>query len=59
MGAKYLNNLTGILNDALLDNSATYIQNWLLELKNNTQLVVEAVGKAQQAVDYILNKDLF
>lgn len=54
MGAGYLNNLTGILNENLLDNSAAYLQNWLTELKNDKYLLIEAAGKAQKAVDYIL-----
>ncbi|WP_051315849.1 ArdC family protein [Algoriphagus vanfongensis] len=54
MGAGYLNNLTGIMDRTLLDNSAAYIQNWLAELKNDKQLLIEAAGKAQKAVDYIL-----
>lgn len=53
MGAGFLNNLTGILNEDLLDNSAAYIQNWLSALRNNKQLLVEAAGKAQKAVDFI------
>tara|TARA_R110002020_G_scaffold292781_2_gene508159 strand:+ start:382 stop:1413 length:1032 start_codon:yes stop_codon:yes gene_type:complete len=56
MGAGYLNNLTGIMDHSLLDNSAAYIQNWLNELRNDKHLLIEAASKAQKAVDYILNE---
>lgn len=59
MGAGYLNNLTGILNKNLLDNSAAYIQNWLTALRNDKQLLIDAAGKAQKAVDYILGSNPF
>lgn len=59
MGAGYLNNLTGILNDSLVDNSAAYIKNWLDALRNDKQLLIEAAGKAQKAVDYILDEPPF
>lgn len=54
MGAGYLNNLTGILDKSLLENSASYIQNWMDVLQSDTHLLIEAAGKAQKAVDYIL-----
>ncbi|WP_084454513.1 ArdC family protein [Algoriphagus terrigena] len=56
MGAGYLNNLTGILNDQLLENSAGYIRYWLEQLRNDSHLIIEAAGNAQKAVDYILMK---
>lgn len=36
MEAGYLNNQTRVLNENLLDNSVTYIQDWLAGLKNDT-----------------------
>lgn len=39
-----------------IDNSASYIDNWLQALKNDKTLVVKAAQKAQKAADYILNK---
>ncbi|WP_339869313.1 zincin-like metallopeptidase domain-containing protein [uncultured Algoriphagus sp.] len=59
MGAGYLNNLTGILDQSLLENSAAYIQNWLNELRNDKHLLIEAASKAQKAVDYILMEPPF
>jgi len=34
---------------------ATYIQDWLNVLKNDTKAVVIASAKAQKAADYIIN----
>ncbi|WP_339869744.1 zincin-like metallopeptidase domain-containing protein [uncultured Algoriphagus sp.] len=59
MGAGYLNNLTGILDQSLLENSAAYIQHWLNELRNDKHLLIEAASKAQKAVDYILMEPPF
>ncbi len=59
MGAGYLNNLTGILDQGLLKNSAAYIQHWLTELRNDKHLLIEAASKAQKAVDYILMEPPF
>jgi antirestriction protein ArdC len=54
MGAGYLCGYTGIQNGMLVDNQAAYIQNWIAQLKNDKQLLIEAASKAQKAVDYIL-----
>ena len=56
MGAGYLNNYTGILDENLLENSVAYIQHWLQEVRNDKHLLIEAASKAQKAVDYILNE---
>ncbi len=47
--------LTGIKNETI-DNSASYIQNWLRALKNDVKIVVHAAGNAQKSVDYIVKK---
>jgi antirestriction protein ArdC len=54
MGAGYLCGYTGIENDLLIENQAAYLQNWITQLKNDKQLIIEAASKAQKAVDYIL-----
>ncbi|MEP0710695.1 ArdC-like ssDNA-binding domain-containing protein [Algoriphagus sp.] len=59
MGAGYLNNLTGILDKNLLENSVAYIQHWLSELRNDKHILIEAASKAQKAVDYILMEPPF
>ncbi len=55
-GAAYLCAITGIENSTI-DNSASYIQNWLNALKNDKRLLVTACGAAQKAIDYITDKD--
>jgi len=44
----------GILNRTI-ENSAAYLQSWIKVLKNDMTLIVHAAGKAQKAVNYILN----
>jgi len=56
IGAAFLNNHTGILNDETLTDSTAYIQGWLNKLRNDKKFIIEASGKAQKAVDYILNR---
>lgn len=55
MGATFLCGHTGIEN-AVIDNSASYISSWLTKLRNDVRLVVGSAGKAQRAADYILNR---
>lgn len=54
LGATFLCAFTGIAQHTL-NNSAAYIQNWLEVLKGDKKFIVEAAGKAQRAMDYILN----
>jgi antirestriction protein ArdC len=56
MTAAFLCGHTGIENKTI-DNSASYIANWLERLKNDRQLVVRAASAAHKAADYILNRD--
>src|SRR5688572_13580509 len=48
MGAAFLCGHTGIEN-TILDQAASYIQNWLERLKNDRKLVVQAAAQAQKA----------
>lgn len=56
MGAAYLCTTLGIDTDKAFKNSAAYIQGWLRALKNDSKMIVRAAAKAEQAVNYILNK---
>lgn len=56
MGAAFLCGVAGIDNETV-DNSAAYIQSWLMKLKNDTRLIILAAAQAQKAADYILGKD--
>jgi antirestriction protein ArdC len=54
IGASMLCGVAGIDNDTM-ENSISYIQSWLKQLKNDKTLIVKASGQAQRAVDHILN----
>lgn len=55
MGAAFLCG-TAVIDNITLSNSASYIQSWLNALNNDNKLLIQAAGRAQKAVDYILNK---
>ncbi len=57
IGACYLKSYTGIP-IADLHNNASYIAEWLKVLKNNQRFIVIASARSQQAVEYILSKDV-
>ena len=54
MGAAFLAGHCEIENTTL-DQSASYIQNWLDRLKDDRKLVVQAAAQAQKACDFILD----
>lgn len=56
MGAAYICTTLGIDTDKAFKNSAAYIQGWMRALKNDSKMIVRAAAKAEQAVNYILNK---
>jgi len=53
MGAAFLCGHCGIDN-TVIDNSASYIAEWLKRLRDDKRLVVHAAAAAQKATDYIL-----
>ena len=53
MGASFLKSLCDFAPE--FEQHAAYIQGWLNKLKNDKHFVIYAAGKAQNAVDYILN----
>lgn len=55
MGSSYLCGIAGIDNEHETDNSIAYLKSWLSVLKNNKTWLVSAAGKAQKAVDYIID----
>ena len=57
IGAAALVNHCGIETSGSFRNSAAYIQNWLSVLKNDKRFIVSAAGKAEKAVQLILNAD--
>jgi antirestriction protein ArdC len=54
MGAAFLCSRAGIEN-ATIDQSASYINGWLTKLKSDNRLVVHAAAQAQRAADFILD----
>lgn len=53
MGAAFLCGVAGIINESVQE-SASYIENWIKALKGDSKLVVIAAGQAQKAADFIL-----
>ena len=53
MGASYLAAFAGIDN-AVIDNSASYLNGWLSALRKDNKLLLKAASQAQKAVDYLL-----
>jgi antirestriction protein ArdC len=55
LGASALVSHCGIETASSFRNNVAYIQNWLQALRNDKRLIVSASGKAEKAVDWILN----
>lgn len=56
IGAAALVNRVGLETSTSLRNNAAYIQNWLTVLKGDKRFIVSAAGKAEKAVNLILNQ---
>ena len=56
IGAATLINHVGLETSTSLRNNAAYIQNWLKVLKDDKRFIVSAAGKAERAVNLILNQ---
>ena len=56
IGAATLVNHVGLETGNSLRNSAAYIQNWLKVLKDDKRFIVSAAGRAEKAVNLILNQ---
>lgn len=52
IGAAMLCGITGI-EEATIENSASYIKGWLSVLKGDNKMIIKAASKAQAAVNYI------
>ncbi|MCR4887116.1 MAG: ssDNA-binding domain-containing protein [Clostridiales bacterium] len=57
IGSAALVHHVGLETEGSFRNSAAYIQNWLLVLKNDKRFIVSAAGKAEKAVAFILNEE--
>ena len=56
IGAAALVSHAGLETSSSLRNNAAYIQNWLSVLKEDKRFIVSAAGKAEKAVNLILNQ---
>ena len=54
LGASYLVNAAGLETDLSFQNSAAYLNGWLSALKGDKRFIVSAAGKAEKAVNFIL-----
>ena len=55
IGAATLNTYCSIDSDKAMTNSAAYLQSWIKALKNDPTMIITAAGKAEKAVNYILD----
>ena len=46
----------GLETSSSIRNNAAYVQNWLKVLKDDKRFIVSAAGKAEKAVQLILNQ---
>ncbi len=54
LGAAFLSNEAGILNQVQFDNSAAYLSSWIKNLENDPKLIIHAASHAQRGADFIL-----
>ncbi len=55
MGASYLCSIAKI-DDITMENSASYISNWLAALRKDNKLLLKSAAMAKKAVDYLVGK---
>jgi antirestriction protein ArdC len=55
IGAAFLTNKCGLDSEKAFKNSVAYLQSWSKRFKQDKRLIVSAAGKAQKAVEFILN----
>lgn len=58
IGAAAVMNYIGIETDSSIKNNAAYIQSWIKALKGDSKLIVSAAGKAEKAVNLILDREV-
>jgi antirestriction protein ArdC len=54
LGAAFLSNEAGILNQVQFDNSAAYLNSWIQKLENDPRMIVSAASQAQKSADFVL-----
>ena len=53
MGASYISAFCGIDN-VTINNSASYLNNWINAIRKDNKLILKAASQAQKAVDYLM-----
>ena len=53
LGAAFLSNEAGILNDVQFQNSAAYLASWIRKLEDDPRLIVSAAAQAQRGSDFV------
>jgi antirestriction protein ArdC len=54
LGASFLSNEAGILNEVQFDNSAAYLGSWIEKFQNDPRMIFTASSQAQRSTDFIL-----
>ena len=54
LGASFLSNEAGILNQIQFDNSAAYLGSWIEKFQNDPKMIFTASSQAQRSTDFIL-----
>jgi antirestriction protein ArdC len=54
LGAAFLSNEAGILDQVQFDNSAAYLNSWIQKLENDPRMIVSAASHAQRSTDFVL-----
>ena len=58
IGSATIMNSLGIQTEHSERNTVAYIQSWISVLKNDKKMIVSAAGKAEKAVNYIMNAEI-
>ena len=57
LGASFLSNEAGILNQVQFDNSAAYLGSWIEKFQNDPKMIFAASSQAQRSTDFILGME--
>ena len=58
MGSAFVCSAIGIMTESTFENDQSYIQNWISVLKKDPNTIFRAAGFAQEASDYLFQKEL-
>ena len=56
LGAAFLSNEAGILDQVRFDNSAAYLNSWIKKFENDPALIVSAASHAQRSFDWVTGR---